>query len=213
MDLPSVVWFTPSFPMPLTGVKSTRMQIQKSIDAAISPWPSTRHSKLKLSLVLINFAKVTAPMQNHWLKSRTWYLWAIGPMPSAYFVISSRCTINSKSLKSYKSPKATSVPSNPTFTNYSPLHEKNYKNNQTSNKCVWLYTEYNNEAWKITACPGPMLACNRDCLDTAQMELDTNLHFICSDKTSNCSCCMIILNYKPTWKKPLFHEQHHHSKK
>ena len=141
MDLPSVVWFTPSFPMPLTGVKSTRMQIQKSIDAAISPWPSTRHSKLKLSVVLINFAKVTAPMQNHWLKSRTWYLWAIGPMPSAYFVISSRCTINSKSLKSYKSPKATSVPSNPTFTNYSPLHEKNYKNNQTSNISVCDYIQ------------------------------------------------------------------------
>ena len=31
------------------------MQIQKSIDAAISPWPLTRHSKLKLSVVLINF--------------------------------------------------------------------------------------------------------------------------------------------------------------
>jgi len=128
-DPPFVAWFTPSFPMHLTGVKFTRMRTQKNIDAAISPWPLTRH--------------ITALMPNHWLKSRTWYLWAIGPMLSAYFVISSRCTINSKSLKSYKSPKATSVPSehlHQLLLPLSPLHEKITKNNQHPiSVCVTIY--------------------------------------------------------------------------
>ena len=107
-------------------------------------------------------------------------------------------------LQKPKSDECTVWTPSPTTPTTLSSTRKNYK--KTTNiqyQCVWLYTEYN-EAWKTTACPGPMPACNRDCLDTAQMELDTKLHFICSDKTSNCSCCMIILKYKPTRKKLYF---------